>query len=107
MSGKNLVLQLWPKLPSTNQIALPFDYEYLLKELIDTLDLLHGDNHQGKVGAKTTTFIWVWPVVPFVQSDCRIYWSSISLERMKWCLSFFFDEVSHQAKVVNENTTFG
>ena len=33
---------------------------------------LHGDNHQWKVTSETTTLVWVWPVVPFVQSDSRI-----------------------------------
>ena len=48
MSGKNLVLQLWLKKLSTNQIAVFFDHQYLFKELFNTLDFLHRDNHQGR-----------------------------------------------------------
>ena len=36
------------------------------------LDFLHEDGYQGKVAFKATTFSWMWPVVPLVQSDCRI-----------------------------------
>ena len=32
---------------------------------------------------------WVWPVVSLVQSDYRIFWSSVSLGRINWCLAFF------------------
>ena len=46
MSGKDQVSQLWPKMLSSNQNAVFFDHQYLSKESIDTLDLLHGDNHQ-------------------------------------------------------------
>ena len=45
-----------------------------------------GDNYQEKVASKTTTFDWVWPVVPLVQSDSMILWSSISLEGINWYL---------------------
>ena len=56
----------------SNQIAGFFYHQYLLKESTDVLVFLHGVIHQGKVASATTTFVWVWPVVPFIQSDCRI-----------------------------------
>ena len=28
------------------------------------LDIWHEDNHQGNIGYETTTFGWLWPVVP-------------------------------------------
>ena len=83
MSRKNLVLQLWPKKFSANKIAIS-DHQYLWKESIDLLIFSHGDNHQEKVASETSTFGWVLRVVPLVQSDCMIRWSSISLERIKW-----------------------
>ena len=66
MSRKNLVLESWPKIFSTNQVAVFFDHQYLWKESIDTLDFLHEDNNQGKVDYEKTTFGWVWPVVPLI-----------------------------------------
>ena len=122
MSWKNLVLQLWPKMLSTNQIAVFFDHqnisgrsqvisqilcvEIIIKERSHLILLLllgcgkfcslpkrvagfsifnipgrnqsisyiflQGNNHQWKVASETTTFDWVWQIVPFVQSDCRI-----------------------------------
>ena len=47
--GENLVLQLWSKMISANQIAVFFDRQYLWKELMDLLDFWHGDNHKRKV----------------------------------------------------------
>ena len=38
------------------------------------LDFLHRDSHQRKVA----TEIWVWQVVPALQSHCRIHQSDIS-----------------------------
>ena len=58
-------------MPSANQIAVLFDLQYLWKESIDILDFLYGDN-QRKVVPETTTFSWVWSVVPLIQSYCRI-----------------------------------
>ena len=72
MPEKNLIVQLWPAMLSTNQIAVFLDHQYFWKESIFTLDFLHGDNYQGKVGSETTAFVWVWPIVPLIQSDCRI-----------------------------------
>ena len=62
MSGKNLVLQLLCKMLSTNQSTVFFDYEYLWKKSPNTLDILHGDNHQGKVGSKATTLVGCGPL---------------------------------------------
>ena len=52
--GKNLVLQLWPKMLLTNHTAGFFDREYLWKESIDVLVFLQGACDQGKVASKTT-----------------------------------------------------
>ena len=45
--------QLWLL---SSEIAGLFHYLYLWKESVHALDLLHGDNHQGKDGFKSTTF---------------------------------------------------
>ena len=50
---------------------------------------IHGDNHQRKEGSETASFSWVLPVVPLVQSDSRILWSSISLEGINQNPRFF------------------
>ena len=62
-----------PEMFSANQIAVFFDYQCLWKKSVDLLDFLYGDNHQGELTSETTFFGWVWPVVPLVQSDCRIF----------------------------------
>ena len=41
-----LVLQLWTKILSANQITTLFDRQYLCKESIDISDFMHEDNHQ-------------------------------------------------------------
>ena len=52
MSWKNLILRLWLKMLSTNQIAVFFDHQYLWKESINILDFLFWDNNQGKIGLR-------------------------------------------------------
>ena len=42
---------------SSNQIAGFLDHQNVLKESTDIFDFLHGDNHQGKVVAETTSFV--------------------------------------------------
>ena len=37
----------------SNQFVGFFDHQYFGKELRDTVDLLHGDNHQCKEGSET------------------------------------------------------
>ena len=91
---------------STNQTAVFSDYQYIWKESIHTFDFFHGDNHQGKVWSETTTFGWVQPVVLLVQSDCRILWSSMSLEGIIWYLCFLCGD-NHQGKAGSETTAFG
>ena len=56
MFGKNLVLQLWPNMLSMNKVTVFIDHQYLWKESIHTLDILHGDNHQGVVGSENNSF---------------------------------------------------
>ena len=46
------------------------------------------DNHQWKVSSETTTFGWIWSGVSLVQSDCRIPWSPLSLDKIDWYLGF-------------------
>ena len=72
MSGKNVVLQFWCKMLSTNRFAVFFYHQYLCKESISTIDFLHGDNHHKKVASEIITFGWVWPVLSLVQLDYRI-----------------------------------
>ena len=43
---------------STIQIAVFFVHQHLRKESINTLDFVHGDNHQGKLASETATFGW-------------------------------------------------
>ena len=61
-----------PKMLSPNQIALFIDHQYLWKESVNLLDFLHRDNPQRKVTCETTSFGWVCPVVPLIQSACRL-----------------------------------
>ena len=60
MSGKYLVLQVWSKMLSASS---PWSSMFW-KESSYLLDFLDGDNYQRKVASETTTFVWVWPVVP-------------------------------------------
>ena len=50
-SGKNLGLQLWPKIFSTSQIAAFFSHQYPWKELIDIFYFSEQDDQQGKVAS--------------------------------------------------------
>ena len=67
------------------------DHQFLWKKSSDILDFVHGDNHQWKVESETTTLIGCgqWSVVPLIQSNCIILWSSISLEEINWYVRFF------------------
>ena len=58
-------------------------------ERINHLDFLRGDKHQRKAVFETTTFGWVWPVVPLIQSDYRILLSSVYREGINQSLRFF------------------
>ena len=49
MSRKNLALQLWPKMLSTNRVREFFGHQYLWEESIGILGFLHEDNHLGNV----------------------------------------------------------
>ena len=63
---------------------------------------MHGDKPQGKVAPETTAFGWVWTVVPLVQSDCRVLWSSMSID-----ISNIWHRDSHQRKVASKTITLG
>ena len=56
MSMKNLVLHLWTKLLSANQIAVFFDLQCLWKDTYLSYFLLYGDNHQTKLAFDTAKF---------------------------------------------------
>ena len=43
---------------------------------------MHEVSHQGKVASETSFFDWLWSVKLLVKLECRILWSSISLERI-------------------------
>ena len=60
-AGENLGSS-WPNMLPANQIPVFLYHQYLWKESINTLDYLHGDNHEVKVGSETITFDWVWLV---------------------------------------------
>ena len=66
-----MVLELLPKMLSTNQIVISSHHQYIWKESINTWDFLHGDNYQGKLGSETTTFGCMWPVKLLIQEDFR------------------------------------
>lgn len=57
---------------------------------------------------RTTSFGWVWPVVPLVQSDCRILWSSILPKETISALDFWHkDSYQKKKKRVSKSTTVG
>ena len=72
MSGKNLVLELWPKMLSANQIAGIFDHLYLLKGLIPHFDFLHAGRHPRKEEAECNTSGWSCPDLPRHTQLCPI-----------------------------------
>ena len=92
---------------SFSQIEGLFDHQYICKKSITTTDILHGDNHQKKEGSESTFFAWVLPVIPAVQPDWWILWSSISLGRMNWYCRFFTWRNNHQRKEGSESPTYG
>ena len=63
---------------------------------------LQGNNYLWEVASETTTFDWVWQIVPFVQSDCRI--SFLWKESSDICV--FLHGVNHQGKVTLETSSF-
>ena len=83
MSGKNMV-QLWFKMLSTNLKS-----SISLEGISRSQDILQGNNHQRKVVAKTTIFVWVWPYDSLVYSDLSILSPSVPLEGINWYLMFF------------------
>ena len=64
----------------------------------------HGVSHEGKPASEAITFSWMWPVVPHIQSDSRILWSSISLEGIDQSHRLFAGD-NHQEKVACETTS--
>ena len=62
--------------------------QHLMVELIDILDFC----------TVIKVFGSVWPVAPFIQANCRIIWSSISVEGIIFILVFLYG-VIHQGKL--------
>ena len=84
MSGKNLVLQWWPKMLSDNQIAVS----------------LEGINRYlwfftWRWSSKKGSFGWVSLVLSLVQLDFRTFWSSICLEEIQQSIDFCREIVSY------------
>ena len=73
----------------SNKIARLFYHQTIWKKSIGILVFLHRESLQGTLISETTTFGWVWPGVPLVQLNCRIFRSAISVEGNKWCPIFF------------------
>ena len=91
---------------SCSQLWLSFfDHQYHQKESSDISVILHGDSLEEMIASETIIFGWLSPVVLLVQSDCRILWSSIFLERINCYLSFFH---GYSLKGIgSETATFG
>ena len=91
----------------SKHIAGSFDYQYHWNKTSNLLDFLHDDSHQVKVVASgTTSFDRVWLVVLLLQTNCKIFLSPISLERIKSYLKIFVWSC-HEGKAASETTTFG
>ena len=58
------------------------------------------------VGSESTTFGWVWPVVPHVQLDIAGFFNHQYLWKESSVILNFQHGVNHQAKVASKNTTF-
>ena len=59
-------------MPSASEIVVLCDHKYLRKKSIDILDFVLVNNHQRDAESKTTTYGWVWSVVPLAQAGCRV-----------------------------------
>ena len=90
----------------SNQIAGFFDDQYLWKLSIDSLDFLQGNKHHCKKGSETTTFGWVLPVVPLVQTD-RGFFDHQYLWKEPINTIDFCNGDSHQGKAGFETVSFG
>ena len=44
--AKNLILKLWPKILSPNQVSVFFNHQYLVNRLTFHFDFLHVDRHE-------------------------------------------------------------
>ena len=59
---------------------------------------MHTVINQGKVAFETTSFGCVWSVMLLVELDCRIPWSTSSLERIISFLSFLWSYSSREGR---------
>ena len=59
---------------------------------------MHAVSNQGKVAFETTSFGCVWSVMLLVELDCRIPWSTSSLERIILFLSFLWSYSSREGR---------
>ena len=95
--------RVWPGVLPV-QIVGFFVHQYICKGLIIMLNFLHGDNHQEKLASDATTFSWMWLLT---KPNCRILWSTLSLEKIKLYLSFYVWSYGHQWKLASETTSLG
>ena len=104
MSGENLVVKLWPKMLSTNQIAVFFDFQCLWKERISLLDFFHGDQKSSFWDYYFWLSVTRCASRPVRLQDCLI----INISERNWSISqIFLRGDNHQGKVASEISTFG
>ena len=89
-----------------NQIVVVFDHQYLLKESIDILCFLHGDNQQRKVASENSSTFWLGVAscgfrLIRLQGPLII---NISGKNPGNLLDFLHED--HQVKVVSATTIF-
>ena len=92
MSGKNLVLHCWPKMPSTNQNAVFFWSSIYLKvkeELSDILVFWHGNIDEGKIA-------WIY-----------YFWLVVARYEGFFNHQFLLKESNDQSKAASETAAVG
>ena len=77
---------------SCNQIVWFFDYQYLGRESSYML-VFYACSESSREGSIWDYHFWlcVWSVKLLVKLDCRILWSTISLKRIIWSLTFLME----------------
>ena len=76
---------------SCNQFVWFFHYQYLGRES-SYMFVFYACSESSRKGSIWDYHFWlcVWSVKVFVKLDCRILWSTISLKRITWFLSFLW-----------------
>ena len=115
MSGKNLVLQLWAKMLSTNQVAVLFDHQYLWKESIDTFDFFARNSSSSEVtiwdyyfwlGVASSAHPRAPPPVP-MSSSIAGFIDYQYLRKESLDVVVFLDGDSYPGKIASETAFFG